>query len=100
MKTQARVLVIGGGIVGCSTLYHLTQMGWRDVMLVERDELTSGSTWHAAGNCPSFSASWNIMKLQHYGNRLYERLAREVDYPINYHRTGSIRLAHTQSRME
>ncbi len=100
MKTQARVVVIGGGIVGCSTLYHLTRMGWRDVMLVERDELTSGSTWHAAGNCPSFSGSWNIMKLQHYSNRLYERLAQEVDYPINYHRTGSIRLAHNQTRME
>lgn len=63
MKTTARVVVIGGGIVGCSLLYHLTRLGWRDVVLVERDELTSGSTWHAAGNCPNFSTSWNIMKL-------------------------------------
>ncbi|MCG8355833.1 MAG: FAD-dependent oxidoreductase, partial [Kiloniellales bacterium] len=100
MKTEARVVIIGGGVAGCSTLYHLTKMGWSDVVLVERDELTGGSTWHAAGNCPSFSGSWNIMKLQHYSNRLYERLADEVDYPINYHRTGSVRLAHTEARME
>ncbi len=74
MKTQARVVVIGGGIVGCSVLYHLTRLGWRDVVLVERDELTAGSTWHAAGNCPNFSTSWNIMKLQAYSNRLYRAL--------------------------
>ena len=61
MRTQARVVVIGGGIVGCSVLYHLTRLGWRDVVLVERDELTAGSTWHAAGNCPNFSTSWNVM---------------------------------------
>ncbi len=74
MKTHARVVVIGGGIVGCSVLYHLTRMGWSDAVLLERDELTAGSTWHAAGNCPNFSTSWNIMKLQSYSNRLYRRL--------------------------
>jgi len=100
MKSHARVVVIGGGIAGCSTLYHLTRMGWRDVMLVERDELTAGSTWHAAGNCPNFSTSWNIIKLQHYGNALYARLGEETGYPINYHVTGSIRLAHSQDRMD
>lgn len=100
MKTQARVVVIGGGIAGCSTLYHLTRMGWRDVVLVERDELTSGSTWHAAGNCPTFSTSWNILKWQRYSNGLYSRLAAEVDYPINYSVTGSIRLAQSRARME
>ena len=100
MKSHARVVVIGGGIVGCSTLYHLTKMGWRDVVLVERDELTSGSTWHAAGNCPTFSTSWNIIKFQRYSNDLYSRLAAEVDYPINYAVTGSIRLAQSRARME
>ncbi len=100
MKTHARVVVIGGGIAGCSTLYHLTKMGWSDVVLVERDELTSGSTWHAAGNCPNFSTSWNIMKLQAYSNRLYAGLGEEVDYPIAIHRTGSVRLAHSPERME
>ncbi|MBV8650451.1 MAG: FAD-binding oxidoreductase, partial [Alphaproteobacteria bacterium] len=100
MKSHVRVLIIGGGAVGCSALYHLTRLGWHEVALVERDELTSGSTWHAAGNCPTFSTSWNILKLQRYGNALYQKLAAEVDYPINYHVTGSIRLAHSAARME
>ena len=99
MKTHARVVVIGGGIVGCSVLYHLTRLGWSDVVLLERDELTAGSTWHAAGNCPNFSTSWNIMKLQSYSNRLYRRLPGEVDYPIDHRASGSIRLAHTSARM-
>ena len=99
MKSHVRVLVIGGGAVGCSVLYHLTRLGWREVALTERDELTSGSTWHAAGNCPTFSTSWNILKLQRYGNALYARLAEEVSYPIDYHVTGSIRLAHSKARM-
>ena len=71
MKTNARVVVIGGGIVGASTLYHLAKRGWSDAVLVELDELTSGSTWHAAGNIPTFSSSRNIIKLQHYSTQLY-----------------------------
>ena len=78
MKSHARVIVIGGGAVGCSALYHLTRLGWTDVVLLERDELTAGSTWHAAGNCPNFSTSWNILKLQRHSTALYERLAQEV----------------------
>jgi dimethylglycine dehydrogenase len=100
MKSQARVVVIGGGAVGCSALYHLARLGWRDLVLLERDELTSGSTWHAAGNCPNFSTSWSILKLQRYSTELYRRLAREVGYDINYHLTGSIRLAHTADRVD
>ena len=100
IQSHARVVVIGGGVAGCSTLYHLTQLGWRDVVLVERDELTSGSTWHAAGNCPSFSGSWNMIKLQYYSTQLYARLGAETDMAINYHQTGSIRLAHNTARME
>ena len=100
MRTHARVAVIGGGIVGCSVLYHLTRMGWTDVVLLERDELTAGSTWHAAGNCPNFSTSWNIMKLQSYSNRLYRRLPGEVGCAIDHRASGSIRLAHTRERME
>jgi len=100
MKSHARVVVIGGGVVGCSALYHLTKLGWSDVVLVDRDELTSGSTWHAAGNCPNFAGGWNIIKYQRYGTQLYTRLAEETGYPVNYHVTGSIRLAHTKSRME
>jgi len=100
MKSHARVVVIGGGAVGCSALYHLTRLGWTDVVLLERDELTAGSTWHAAGNCPNFSTSWNILKLQRHSTALYERLAQEVGYDINYHVTGSIRLAHTADRVD
>lgn len=100
LPSHARVVVIGGGAVGCSALYHLTLRGWRDCVLLEMDELTSGSTWHAAGNCPNFSGSWGIMKLQHYSTGLYARLAQEVGYPIAYHVTGAVRLAHDRERMD
>ncbi len=99
MTEQARVVIIGGGAVGCSCLYHLAKAGWTDCLLIERDELTSGSTWHAAGNCPTFAGSWNIIKYQRYSADLYKTLAETVDYPINYHVTGSIRLAHSDERM-
>lgn len=100
MRTRARAVIIGGGAVGVSALYHLAQLGWTDCLLLERDELTSGSTWHAAGNCPNFSTSWNVIKFQRHSTKLYARLAEEVDYPINYHVTGSIRLAHSRDRMD
>lgn len=100
MKSQARVVVIGGGVVGASTLYHLAKSGWTDVVLVEMDELTSGSTWHAAGNIPTFSSSRNIIKLQHYSTQLYAELHDQEDYPFAYHQTGSIRLAQNTSRWE
>jgi dimethylglycine dehydrogenase len=80
MRTTARVVVIGGGIVGCSVLYHLARLGWGDIVLVERDELTAGSTWHAAGNCPNFSTSYNVMRLQAYSNSLYRRVPQETGY--------------------
>ena len=99
LPSHARVVVIGGGAVGCSSLYHLALKGWTDCLLLERDELTSGSTWHAAGNCPNFSGSWGIMKLQRYSTRLYAGLAERVGYPINYHVTGAIRLAQDRERI-
>lgn len=100
LPSHARVVVIGGGAVGCSALYHLARRGWRDCVLLEMDELTSGSTWHAAGNCPNFSGSWGIMKLQRYSTRLYAGLAEETGYPINYHVTGAVRLAQDRERMD
>ena len=100
MQTHARVIIIGGGAVGASALYHLAQRGWTDALLIERDELTSGSTWHAAGNCPNFSTSWNVIKFQRHSTRLYAELGAKVDYPINYHVTGSMRLAHSRDRMD
>ena len=98
LSSHARVVVIGGGAVGCSALYHLTRLGWTDVVLLERDELTSGSTWHAAGNCPNFSTSWSLLKLQRYSTALYARLPSELGCDLTYHRTGSIRLAATCDR--
>ncbi|WP_333712694.1 GcvT family protein [Yoonia sp.] len=98
--TSARVVIIGGGVVGVSTLYHLAKKGWTDCVLLEKNELTAGSTWHAAGNCPSFSTSWAVMNMQRYSLGLYKGLAAEVDYPMNYHVTGSIRLAHGKERMQ
>ena len=100
MQTHARVVIIGGGSVGTSALYHLAERGWTDCLLIERAELTSGSTWHAAGNCPNFSTSWNVIKFQRHSTRLYAELGAKVDYPINYHITGSIRLAHTRDRLD
>ena len=100
MTRHARVVVIGGGAVGCSALYHLARLGWTDVLLLERDELTAGSTWHAAGNCPNFATSWTLLKLQSYSTALYAHLARTVGYDINCHVTGSIRLAHTPERVD
>jgi len=100
LPSHARVVIIGGGVVGISVLYHLGKAGWRDCVLLEKDELTAGSTWHAAGNCPNFSTSWTVMNMQRYGLALYRSLADDVDYPINYHVTGSIRLAHGKQRMQ
>ena len=100
MTEHARVVVIGGGVVGCSCLYHLAALGVKDALLLERDELTSGSTWHAAGNLPTFSSSWSILKLQKYSAALYRKLAASAENPINYHLTGSVRLAHGRNRMD
>ena len=86
--THARVVIIGGGAVGASSLYHLCKAGWTDCVLLEKNELTAGSTWHAAGNVPTFSSSWSIMNMQRYSAELYRRLGDEVDYPMNYNVTG------------
>ena len=96
---QARVVVIGGGAVGASCLYHLALAGWTDCILLEKNELTAGSTWHAAGNVPTFSSSWSIMNVQRYSAELYRGLAEAVDYPMNYNVTGSLRLGHTPERV-
>lgn len=99
LPATARVVIIGGGAVGVSSLYHLAKAGWTDCVLLERNELTSGSTWHAAGNVPTFSSSWSLMNMQRYSAQMYRGLADAVDYPMNYHVTGSIRLAHGKERM-
>ncbi len=96
---SARVAIIGGGAVGVSALYHLAKAGWTDCILLEKNELTAGSTWHAAGNVPTFSSSWSIMNMQRYSAELYRGLGAAVNYPMNYHVTGSVRLGHSDERL-
>jgi dimethylglycine dehydrogenase len=98
--SNARVVVIGGGIAGCSTLYHLTQEGWSDVVLVERDELTSGSTWHAAAQVTQFGGNQTMIALKRHSIELYQKLAADPEHPFAYHITGGMRTAYTQDQMD
>ena len=98
MKSEAQVVVIGGGLVGCSILYHLTKLGWTDVMLLERDELTSGSTWHAAANIHGLHDNNNISKLQYYTMQLYKQLEADTGQGCGVFQPGSLYLAQTRER--
>jgi dimethylglycine dehydrogenase len=100
MKSHVRVAVIGGGVVGCSVLYHLTRLGWRDVVLLERDELTSGSSWHAAGGMHTLNSDPNVAKLQDYTIRLYRELEEISGQSCGIHLTGGIMLAGTPERFD
>ena len=100
MKTTARAVVIGGGVVGVSTLYHLAKMGWSDVVLLERKELTSGSTWHAAGLLPLFNLSYSVGKLHQYSVALYPSLEAETGLHAGMSQVTNIRLATTKDRMD
>ncbi|MCR9274623.1 MULTISPECIES: GcvT family protein [Mameliella] len=98
MRSEAQAVVIGGGVIGCSILYHLTKLGWRDVVLLERDELTSGSTWHAAANIHGLHDSTNISRLQHYTMTLYKDLEAETGQSCGVFQPGSLYLAQTVER--
>ncbi len=100
MRSESKVVVIGGGVAGCSVLYHLTKLGWSDVMLVEENELTSGSTWHAAGLCTQFISSWNLMKVLQYSLQLYNSLEAETGQAVDFHRCGSLRIGTSQARVD
>jgi dimethylglycine dehydrogenase len=100
MRTQARAVVIGGGVVGVSTLYHLAKKGWSDVVLLERKELTSGSTWHAAGLLPLFNMSYSVGQIHKYSVGLYRRLEAETGQNVGLRQVSNIRLARTKDRMD
>ena len=99
MQDYARVVVIGGGVTGCSVIYHLAKMGWSDVVLLERKELTAGSSWHAAGNLFALTRPSTAQRLHHYTIKLYETLGEEADQPIGYHKTGGLRLARSDEEV-
>ena len=100
MKSKAKVVVIGGGAVGVSMLYHLAKKGWSDVVLVERKELTSGSTWHAAGLLPLFNMSYSVGQLHKYAVNLYKTLEKETGKSVGFSVVSNIRLAQTKDRMD
>src|SRR5579885_1093743 len=100
MKSHAKVVVVGGGVVGVSVLYHLTKAGWTDVMLIERDELTCGSTWLAAGGMHTVNGDPNVAKLQQYTINLYRELERICGQSCGVHLTGGLMLAGTRERLD
>ena len=100
MKSSAKVVVIGGGVVGAGTLYHLAKKGWTDVVMVERKELTSGSTWHAAGLLPLFNMSYSVGKLHQYSVNFYHELQAETGMNVGFSVVSNIRLANCEYRMD
>ncbi len=100
MKSHAQAVVIGGGVVGASVLYHLTKKGWTDVLLIERSELTSGSTWHAAGGMHTLNGDPNVAKLQQYTINLYQEIEEKSGVALSLHKTGGVMLATTPERVE
>ena len=98
MKSHAQAVVIGGGLIGCSILYHLTKLGWKDVVLLERDELTSGSTWHAAAGIHGLHDNNNITRIQNYTMNLYKELETLTGQGCGIFQPGSLYLAQTENR--
>ena len=100
MKSHARVVVVGGGVMGVGLLYHLALEGWSDIVLVEKGELTSGSTWHAAGQCPHFNGSLNMTKVHLYGTQLYPQLEKLTGQAVSWHGCGGLAPRHHGRRGE
>ena len=100
MVEQARAVIIGGGVGGTSIAYHLTELGWKDVVLVDRAELTSGSTFHSAGLVGQLRSSVTLTRMMMYGAELYRRLTAETGVDVSWHEVGSLRLASTKARYE
>ncbi|MBI4735147.1 MAG: FAD-binding oxidoreductase, partial [candidate division NC10 bacterium] len=100
MKEHARAVIIGGGVIGCSIAYHLTEMGWTDIVLVDKGELTSGSTFHSAGLVGQLRSSVTLTRMMMYSASLYTRLKDETGHDPGWHPVGSLRLASSPARME
>src|SRR4030066_1987683 len=98
--THAQVVIIGGGVGGCSIAYHLTLMGWKDVVILERHELTSGSTWHSAGLVGQMRSDANLTRMMHYSTDLYRKLKQETEQDTGWREVGGLRLASSAERME
>ena len=100
MATAARVAIIGGGVMGCSLAYHLCKEGWSDVVLLEKAELTSGSTWHAAGQITHSVSHYGLAKMAAYGTELYPRLEAETGQSATWHGCGSLRVAYEDAEVD
>ena len=100
LPSHAQVVIIGGGVGGCSIAYHLTLMGWKDVVILERHELTSGSTWHSAGLVGQMRSDANLTRMMHYSTDLYRRLKDETGHDPAWREVGGLRLASSAERME
>jgi len=99
MRSHARVVIVGGGVMGVGLLYHLALEGWNELVLIEKGELTSGSTWHAAGQCPHFNGSLNISKVHLYGTQLYPQLGELTGHAVSWHPCGGLRLVRTEEEL-
>ncbi|MCI0626952.1 MAG: FAD-binding oxidoreductase [Acidobacteria bacterium] len=100
MRNHARVVIIGGGATGCSLLYHLVKLGWTDAVLLEREKLTAGSTWHAAGNCARFSHNVTVLRIRDYSICLYQEIEADTGQAAGYHITGGLSPARNQDRID
>ena len=100
VESQARIVIVGGGIMGVGLLYHLAEEGCRDALLIEKGELTSGSTWHAAGQCPHLVGNYNLARIQDYGISLYKRLEERTGQSVSWHTSGSVRFALTERDLD
>ena len=100
MESTARVVIVGGGAVGCAIAYHLARAGWREVTLLERDELTAGSTWHAAGLLPLFNMSYAVSHIHDYSVRFYREIGSESGLDPGLTINGNLRMAQSRDRMD
>ena len=100
LPSSTKVVVIGGGVTGCSTAYHLAKFGWKDTILLERDQLTSGTTWHAAGLVSQLGPSAAITKIRKYSLELYKKLEKEVDHSAGLRLNGALSIAQTEGRWQ